>query len=235
MSAKDDRRRWIEAVKGLAADRGLTYEQVGGLNPRGAPAALCPGGSNRITGELSDGFWGASCDALEREEGGLFSKTVVPGAALIKAHMPYLTSVVPRFDVESIERGASEELKQRSRLRVQFESIDFNDRFIATVPSDHDPVALRELFSPGFLEFALGIDRVIDFGALEGQIYVMWRLRELSREELELALDNAGELFRRVHKELEEESVATEPPGPWNAGLEPFPPGMASDSGQSAG
>ena len=53
--------------------------------------------------------------------------------------------------------------------------------------------------------------------------YFMWHLRERSRAELELALDNAGDLFRRVRSELEEAGAATYPTGPWYAGMEPFP------------
>lgn len=201
----------------------MRYEEVGGINPRDAPAALCPGGPNRLTGELAPDFWGASCDANEHEVGSFFSKTVVPGALLAKAHMPDLTTVVPSFDVESVEATPEEQLKRRSSRRVQFESIDFNRRFIATVPSDHDPVALRELFSPGFLDWATRIEREVDFGASDRQLYFLWRLRELTRAELELALDTAGGLFTRVRAELEEEGAATYPTGPWYAGLEHFP------------
>lgn len=224
MSGGADREAWAAAVREVAAVRGLRYEEVGGINARDAPAALCPGGSNRLTGELSPGFWGASCDADEFEAGGFFSKTVLPGAVLAKAHMPDLTSVVPAFDVESIEATPDEQLRKRSARRVQFESIEFNRRFIATVPEGHDPVALRELFSPGFLDWATTIDREADFGASDRQLYFLWRLRERSREELELALGNAGRLFERVRGELDEGGVATYPSGPWHAGLEPFPP-----------
>ncbi len=223
MGAGSDRETWVEAVRAVAADRGLRYEEVGGLNPRDAPAALCPGGANRLTGELAPEFWGSSCDSQEHEVGGFFSKAVVPGAVLAKAHMPDLTSVVPAFDVESVEATPDEQLRRRSRLRVQFESIDFNRRFIATVPEGHDPIALRELFSPGFLDWATTIDREVDFGASERQLYFQWHLRELTREELELALDNAGRLFGRVRAELEEGGAATYPTGPWYAGMEPFP------------
>ncbi len=223
MSASDDRDGWVAAVKAVAADRGLTYEEVGGLNPRDAPPALCPGGSNRLTGELANEYWGSSCDAAEYESGGMFRKTVLPGAVLAKAHMPDLTNVVPAFDVESIEATPDEQLRKMSRLRVQFESIDFNKRFIATVPKGHDPIALRELFSPGFLDWTSSIDREVSFGASERQLYFLWHLRELSRAELELALDNAGDLFRRVRSELEEAGAATYPTGPWYAGMEPFP------------
>ena len=101
----------------------------------------------------SDDFWGASCDADEHEEGGLFSKTVLPRAVLAKAHMPDLAQVVPMFNVESIE-GAERVEQRASRRKVEFESIEFNRRFLATVPSEYDPVALRELFSPGFLDWA---------------------------------------------------------------------------------
>jgi len=223
MGAGAEREAWISAVQAVAADRDLRYEPVGGINARDAPVALCPGGSNRLTGELAPGFWGSSCDANEHETGGFFSKTIVPGAVLAKAHMPDLTSVVPVFDVESIEATPDEQLRKRSSRRVQFESIDFNQRFIATVPKDHDPIALRELFSPGFLTWTTTMDREVDFGASDRQLYFTWRLRELNRDELELALDNAGELFKRVRSELAEGGVAPYPTGPWYAGLEHFP------------
>ncbi len=48
-------------------------------------------------------------------------------------------------------------------------------------------------------------------------------MRELTRDELELALKNAGLLFRRVRSELDEAGVHTFPTGPWYAGMEPFP------------
>jgi hypothetical protein len=224
LSAKDEQRAWAETVRELATDRGLRYEPVGGLNPAGGPAALCPGGTNRITGELSDGFWGASCDADEHEEGGLFAKAVLPRAVLAKAHVPDLAKAMPPFNVESVERTPEELLMQRaSRRKVEFESIEFNERFLATVPSEYDPVALREMFSPGFLEWVTTIDNEIDFGVSERQLWFLWRLRERSREELEAALDNGGRLFTRVRKEVEESGVHTYPAGPWHAGLEPFP------------
>jgi hypothetical protein len=216
---------WAETVRGLAAKRGLRYEEIGGLNPKGGPAALCPGGTNRITGELAEGFWGASCDADEREEGGLFSrKTVLPRSVLAKAHMPDLARVVPLFNVESVE--AHERVEQlASRRKVEFESIEFNRRFLATVPADYDPVALRELFSPGFLDWVARIEDEIDFGITEGQLFFLWRLRERTADEYEAALDNAGQLFKRVQSEMEESGLHTYRPGPWHAGLEQFPDG----------
>ena len=213
---------WAETVKGLAVKRGVRYEPVGGLNPKGGPVALCPGGTNRITGELADRFFGASCDANEHEAGGLFSKTVLPRAVLAKAHMPDLAEVVPMFHVESVE--AAERVEQfASRRKVEFESIDFNRRFLATVPEDHDPTALRELFSPAFLDWASRIDNEVDFGITDRQLYFLWRLDELSGGEYEEALENAGRLFARLHNEMEEQGLHTYAAGPWHAGLEPFP------------
>lgn len=212
-------------MRSVARMRDLRYEEVGGINARDAPAALCPGGSNRITGELAPGFWGSSCDADERESGRFLSRAVLPGAVIAKAHMPDLTSVVPAFDVESIEASPEEQLRRRSSLRVRFESIDFNHRFIATVPAGHDPVALRELFSPAFLDWMTTIGRRVELGASERQLYFAWHLRELTEAELLLALDNAGELFGRVRGELTEAGAHTYPAGPWYAGLEGFPGG----------
>jgi hypothetical protein len=224
VSAKDEQQAWAETVQAYAKERDVRYEPVGGLNPVGRPAALCPGGTNRITGELSDGFWGASCDADEREEGGLFSKAVLPGAVLAKSHVPDLARVMPPFNVESIERTPEELIMQRaSRRKVEFESIDFNRRFLATVPSQYDPVALRETFSPGFLEWVTTITGEVDFGVSERQLWFLWQLRERTRDELTAALKSAGRLFSRIRNEVEESGVHTYLAGPWHAGLEPFP------------
>jgi hypothetical protein len=213
---------WATTVQELASKRGLRYDPVGGLNPKGGPAALCPGGTNRITGQLAEEFWGASCDADEREEGGLFSKSVVPRAVLAKAHMPDLAQVVPLFNVESVE-GTERVEQLASRRRVEFESVDFNRRFLATVPSEYDPVALRELFSPGFLDWVARISNDIDFGITDRQLYFHWRLGERTEDEYERALENAGQLFRRLRTEMDEHGLHTYPAGPWHAGLEPFP------------
>jgi hypothetical protein len=224
VSAKEEQQAWAETVQALAAERDLRYEPVGGLNPVGQPAALCPGGSNRLTGQLSDGFWGSSCDADEHEEGGLFNKAVLPGAVLAKSHVPDLAQVMPPFNVESIEKTPEELIMKRaSRRKVEFESIDFNKRFLATVPSQYDPVALRETFSPGFLEWVTTIDNEIDFGVSEQQLWFLWRLGDRSRDDLKAALDNGGRLFSRIRKEVEESGVHAYAAGPWHAGLEPFP------------
>lgn len=214
---------WVEIVRTVADKRGVKWEAVGGLNPVGAPLALCPGGSNRLTGKLGEDFWGASCDAQERVEGRFRSKRIVPGALLIKAHFPDLADAMSPFNVESIERNPGDMIDRISRKRVQFESIEFNRKFIATVPIDHDPVALRELIGPGFLDWAAHINNRIDFGMMERQMYVTWTLDSRDVETYERALDTAGELFRRVAKEVQDEGKNIYPPGPWHAGLEPFP------------
>lgn len=215
---------WAESVEAIATKRSLTYDAVGGLNPANGPAALCPGGSNRLTGQITPEYWGASCDAEERGEGGFLRKVAMPGAVLCKAHVPDLADVMPPFNVESLERTAEDIVERRvSRNRVQFESIDFNKRFLATVPSEYDPVALRETFSPGFLDWCANIDANIDFGVSEQQLYFLWRFGERSAAEYARGLDNAGELFRRIRNEIEEHGVHTYPAGPWHAGLAPFP------------
>jgi hypothetical protein len=224
VSAKSEAQEWSKIVQDLAAERDLRYEPIGGINPKGAPAALCPGGTNRITGELADGFFGASCDADEHEEGGWGRRAVLPGAVLAKAHMPDLATVVPVFNVESVERTPEDMFDQRSRRRVEFESVDFNKRFIATVPRDHDPVALRELFSPAFIDWTTQIPARVDFGITDQQLFFHWHLRERSREELREALRFAGGIFDKLHREMEENNLDTYKAGPWNAGLEPFPP-----------
>jgi len=225
VSARSEARAWLAAVKALAGERDLRYERVGGLNPRDAPAALCPGGTNRLTGELSDGFWGASCDADEQEAGGFLSRTVLPNAVLAKSHMPDLAEVMPAFNVESLEVRPDDYFRKHTAHKVEFESLEFNRRFLATVPSEYDPVALRELFSPAFIDWVTTLDTEVDFGVSDRQLWFMWRIRERSRRELEAALDNGGELFTRVRREMEEHGMATFPAGPWHAGLEPFPSG----------
>lgn len=225
MGAKQEAAEWAEVVRRYGERQGLTYEPVGGINPVDAPVALCVGGSNRLTGQLVEGFWGSSCDADEKEVGGLFGKALVPTAILAKAHMPDLAEVVPAFDVESIE--GREVITQRFARKVEFESLDFNKRFLATVPSEYDPVALRELFSPGFLTWTTTMTGEVDFGVNDRQLWFLWRLRERSEAELKDALRNAGQLFKRLHSEMDESGLHTYPPGPWHAGLQPFPDGQS--------
>jgi hypothetical protein len=223
MSAGAEAEEWAAIVSRYGERNDLTYEQVGGINPKDGPVALCVGGTNRLTGKLTEDFWGSSCDADEREAGGLFSKAVLPGAILAKAHMPDLAKVVPAFNVESIE--GHEVVTQRFTRKVEFESLDFNKRYLATVPKEYDPVALRELFGPGFLAWATTMTGEIDFGINDRQLWFMWRLRERTDAELREALKNAGQLFRRLQGEMEESGIHTYPPGPWHAGLEQFPAG----------
>jgi hypothetical protein len=223
MSAKREAQEWAEIVRRYGERHELKYEPVGGINPVDAPVALCVGGANRLTGQLVEGFWGSSCDADEKEAGGLFGKAALPTALLAKAHMPDLAKVVPAFNVESIE--GRETMTKRFNRKVEFESIEFNRRFQATVPSEYDPVALRELFSPGFLAWTTTMTGEIDFGVNDRQLWFLWRLRERSEAELKAALKNAGELFERLHREMEGEGLHTYPAGPWHAGLAAFPDG----------
>jgi hypothetical protein len=221
VGGKAEAQEWAEIVRGYGERNGLTYEPAGGINPKDGPVALCVGGVNRLTGQLAEGFWGASCDADDKKVGGFFSKSVVPTAVLAKSHMPDLAQVVPAFNVESIE--GHEVVTQRFQRKVEFESIDFNRRFLATVPSEYDPVALRELFGPGFLSWVTTIGGEIDFGVNDRQLWFLWRLRERSEDELKAALKNAGQLFQRLQIEMEESGIHTYRPGPWHAGLKPFP------------
>ena len=221
MSAKREAAEWAGAVRRYGERHGLTYEPVGGINPKDGPVALCVGGVNRLTGQLAPGFWGSSCDADEKEAGGLFGKAALPSALLAKAHMPDLAQVVPAFNVESLE--GHEHVTQRFSRKVEFESIDFNRRYWTTVPSEYDPVALRELFSPGFLAWATTMTGEIDFGVNDRQLWFLSHLPERTEAELEQALSNSGELFKRLQREMEGSGLHTYPPGPWHAGLEPFP------------
>jgi hypothetical protein len=223
MGARQEAEEWAEIVRKYGALHDLRYEAVGGINPKDGPVALCVGGTNRLTGELVEGFWGSCCDADEKELGSLFNKAVLPTALLAKAHMPDLAKVVPAFNVESIE--GHEVVAQRFARKVEFESIDFNRRFLATVPSEYDPVALRELFGPGFLAWVTTMTGEIDFGVNDRQLWFLWHLRERSEEELKAALENAGRLFERLRAEMDESGIHTYAAGPWHAGLEPFPSG----------
>ena len=100
----------------------------------------------------------------------------------------------------------------------------------ATVPKEYDPVALRELFGPGFLAWATTMTGEIDFGINDRQLWFLWRLRERSEAELKEALKNAGQLFRRLQGEMDESGIHTYPPGPWHAG-----PGAVSRPTDEAG
>src|ERR1700744_552950 len=228
MGAKQEAEDWAATVRKYGERHELRYEEVGGINPVNAPVALCVGGVNRLTGQLVEGFWGSSCDADEREMGGFLNKAVLPTALLAKAHMPDLAQVVPAFNVESIE--GTEAVQQRFSRKVEFESLDFNKRFWTTVPKAFDPIAPRGLFGPGFLAWVTTMSGKVDFGVNDRQLWFNWHLKERSEEELKLALRNAGQLFKRLQSEMDESGIHTYPPGPWHAGLAPFPDAAPIDS-----
>ena len=200
----------------------LTYEPVGGINPKDGPVALCVGGTNRLTGQLAEGFWGSCCDADEKEVGGLFGKAVLPTAMLAKAHMPDLAQVVPAFNVESIEgaRGRHPALRAQGRVRV--------DRLQQALPRDGAEASTTRspcasCSAPASSRWTTTMTGEVDFGINDRQLWFLWRLRERSEEELKAALKNAGQLFKRLQGEMDESGIHTYPPGPWHAGLEPFP------------
>jgi len=149
-----------------------------------------------------------------------------PSAAVgFSGRTGHWAKVVPAFNVESIE--GREVVTQHFARKVEFESIDFNKRFQATVPREYDPVALRELFSPGFLAWTTTMTGEVDFGVNDRQLWFLWRLRERSDAELEEALKNAAQLFKRLQGEMDESGIHAYPPGPWHAGLAPFPDAQA--------
>ena len=79
-----------------------------------------------------------------------------------------------------VDRGRRA-ITQRLARKVEFESLDFNRRFVATVPREYDPVALRELFSPGFLAWTTTMTGEIDFGVNDRQLWFLWHLRRALR------------------------------------------------------
>ena len=116
----------------------------------------------------------------EREQGGWGRRAVLPGAVLVKAHMPDLATVVPIFNVESLE-ATPRTCSTATRAAGSSSSLDFNKRFIATVPRDHDPIALRELFSPAFIDWTTRLPARVDFGITEQQLFHLAPARSLGR------------------------------------------------------
>ena len=70
-------------------------------------------------------------------------------------------------------------------------------------------MALRELFGPGFLAWVTTMTGEVDFGINDSQLWFLWRLRELTDQELKAALANAGQLFKRLQSEMDESGIHT--------------------------
>ena len=101
-------------------------------------------------------------------------------------------------------------------------------------------MALRELFSPGFIDWITRIPAEVDFGITDQQLFFHWRLRERTREELKEALHSAGGIFDRLHREMEENNLDIYKAGPWNAGPRALPAedrvlGGASSTARASG
>ena len=115
-------------------------------------------------------------------------------------------------------------MTQRFQRKVEFESIDFNKRFLATVPKEYDPVDAARAVQPRLPRLGDDDDRARSTSAsTTASSGSSGGLRERSEAELKAALKNAGQLFRRLQSEMDESGIHTYPPGPWHAGLEPFP------------
>ena len=223
--APEEAQAWAATVAKLGEKRGLRYEPVGGINPKGAPAALCPGGTNRLTGQLTEGFWGASCDADEREEGGFGGKAILPGAILVprrtcptsprscRSSTSSRSTTTPRTGCSTATRAAGSTSRRPSSTSA------------SSPPCRATTTRSRcaSCSAPAFLEWVTTIDNEVDFGITEQPALLPLALRERTEEELKAALKGAGGIFQKIQREMDEDGIHTYQPGPWNAGLEPFP------------
>ena len=215
VSSGGDREAWLAAVREVADDRGLRYEEVGGINARDAPAALCPGGSNRLTGRARAGLLGSEL-RRRRARGGrlLLEGAAAAGGPRQGPHARPDQRRCPHSTSSRSRRRPTSSSARAARRRVQFESIEFNRRFIATVPRGPRPDRPARALQPG-------LPRLDDDDRPRG------RLRRLRPADVlplaaagadprgaRAALDNAGKLFRRVRSELEEHGRAPTRPGP---------------------
>ena len=178
MSASDEARAWAETVQAVAKDRDLVYEPVGGINPVGGPVALCPGGTNRLTGQLADGFWGASCDADEHEEGGLFSKAVLPGAVLRQ-----VARARPGQGDAAVQRRVDRAPPRRARRCSAPRAGRSSSRAWSSTSASWRPCPASTTRSRSARCSArrsstgsTTIDNEIDFGVSEQQLWFLWRL-----------------------------------------------------------
>ena len=203
----DRRLDGLPAPRHWAADRSrlrepsaaLRYEPVGGLNPATAPPALCPGGTNRLTGQLADGFWGASLRRRRATRRAACSRKTVraaggprqgaharPGRGRADRSTSSRSSATPRTLVERRRRA-------QGRVRV--------DRVQPALPR-HRAQRPRPGRAAGAVRPRL--PRLGDADPQRGRLRrsptasstSMWRLRERSAAELREALENAGRALR---------------------------------------
>ena len=148
--------------------------------------------------------------------------------------MPDLATVVPVFNVESIERPpgtCSTAARAAGRVRERrLQQALHRDRPAAS--TTRSPCA--SCSAPRFLDWTTRIPAEVDFGITDRQLFFHWRLRERTKEELKEALHSAGGIFERLQREMEENDLDIYQPGPWNAGLEPFPPKIGLSGGHVA-
>ena len=137
--------------------------------------------------------------------------------------MPDLAEVVPIFNVESVE-AAEERIEQplapQGRVRV--------DRLQQALPRHRAggprPGRAARAVQPRLPRLG-DPDRTTrsTSGSPTASSTSSGGCAERSAERVREALDNAGQLFKRLRTEMEESGLHTYPAGPWHAGLEPFP------------
>ena len=155
---------------------------------------------------------------------------MLPSSILAKAHMPDLAKVVPAFNVESIEGAevspsASPARSSSSRSTstgvfsprcpastTRWHCVSCSARASCLGDDDDGRGRFRDQRKPALVPVAAS-------GAHRGRA--------------EGGASNAGQLFKRLQSEMDESGLHTYPPGPWHAGLEPFPAARKGSRGRS--
>ncbi len=215
---------WAGVVQELAAKRGVTYEPVGGLNPKGGPADALPGRHQPDQGRARAPASGAPrATPTSARRAACSRRPCCPNAVLAKAHMPDLGD--GRADVQRrVGRGAASG-SSSSPAGARSSS----SRSISTGASWRrcPPTTTRwRCASCSAPASSIGRRRSgtrstsgsptassTSSGGSASAPPTSTATRSTTRRGCSSGLRN----------EMEEHDVHTYQPGPWHAGLEPFP------------
>lgn len=122
--------------------------------------------------------------------------------------MPEPAKVVPAFNVESIEKSPDRYVKVKVARKVEFESYEFNQEIPRDGAAGVRPDPGEGALLLGFLEWVTTWTGWSSSASTTGSSGSSGTCASAATE-LKLALANAGQLFKRIHAEMEEEGIIT--------------------------
>ena len=180
VSGEQEAQEWAEAVRKFGERAGVAYEPVGGINPKDGPVALCVGGSNRLTGQLVEGFWGV--ELRRRRKGGRRPLQQGAGADRDPRQGAHARSGEGRSRLQRrVDRGHRGRSPSTSSARSNSSRSTSTSASSRRCRRSTTRSRCASCSAPASSRWTTTMTGEIDFGVNDRQLWFLWRLRRAQR------------------------------------------------------